>query len=135
MPTMANITVKKNDGTTDVIYTQVQPAGGPGVSAIWKNQTVGTAPGQQPEMRVSSKESKQAGVQFFDVRGTYKYPRSVSNSTTGEITISEGFSASISAHINQSMLTADLNEAAAQFGNICASALIKAVLQSGRAPI
>lgn len=135
MPTMANITVKKNDGTTDVVYTQVQPAGGPAVPAIWKNQTVGTTIGQQPELRCSSKESKSAGASFSDVRISYKFPRSVSNSTTGEISLSEGFSAVASFRINQVMLTADLNEAAAQFGNLMASALIKSVNQSGRAPI
>ena len=135
MPTAANITVKKNDGTTDVVYTSVQPAGGPGVPAVWKNQTVGTSIGQQPELRCSSKESKSAGVNFSDVRLSYKYPRSVMNSTTGEITLSEGFSGTASIRINQVMLTTDLNEAAAQFGNLMASALIKSVLQSGRSPI
>lgn len=135
MPTAANITVKKNDGTTDVVYTSVQPAGGPGVPAVWKNQTVGTSIGQQPELRCSSKESKSAGVNFSDVRFSYKYPRSVSNSTTGEITLTEGFAATGSVRINQVMLTADLNEAAAQFGNLMASALVKSVMQSGRSPI
>lgn len=135
MPTMANITVKKNDGTTDVVYTQVQPAGGPTVPAVWKNQTVGTSVGQQPELRCSSKESKQGGVNFSDVRMSYKYPRSVSNSTTGEITLSEGFSATVSVHVSQVFDITQLNEAAAQFGNLCAAALIKAVMQSGRAPI
>lgn len=135
MPSAAHITVKKNDGTTDVVYTSVQPAGGPAVPAVWKNQTVGTSLGQQPEMRCSSKESKTAGVSFFDVRYSYKFPRAVTNTTTGEITLSEGFSATVSVRINQVMLTADLNEAAAQFGNLMACALVKSVNQSGRAPI
>lgn len=135
MPTMANITVKKYDGTTDVVHTMVQPAGGPGVPAIWKNQTVGTSVGQQPELRCSSKESKSAGITFSDVRMSYKYPRSVSNPTTGDITTSEGFAATVSVRASQVLATADLNEAAAQFGNLCASALIKAVMQAGRAPI
>lgn len=135
MPTMADITVKKNDGTTDVIYTGIVPFGGPNAPAIWKNQTVGTSIGQQPEFRCSSKETKSNGVGFFDVRMTYKYPRSVSNTTTGEITVSEGFSGAVSARISQLMLTTDLNEAASQFGNLMASALIKAVLKSGRSAI
>lgn len=135
MPTMANITVKKNDGTTDVIYTAVQPAGGPAVPAVWKNQTVGTSSGQQPEFRCSSKEARSGGFNFSEVRLSYKYPRSVSNSTTGEITLSEGFSGTASFRLNQQMLVAEVNEGAAQLANLIASALIKSVLQSGRAPI
>jgi hypothetical protein len=55
MPSQANIVVKKNDGTTDITYTAVQPSSGDGVQAIWKSQTVGTAPVHQPELRCSTR--------------------------------------------------------------------------------
>lgn len=35
MPQMANITVKKADGTTDVVYTALTPAGGDNSPARW----------------------------------------------------------------------------------------------------
>lgn len=35
MPNMANITVKKADGTTDVVYTALTPSAGDKTSARW----------------------------------------------------------------------------------------------------
>jgi transcriptional regulator of met regulon len=36
MPAMANITVKKADDTTDVIYVAISPSAGDKVPAIWQ---------------------------------------------------------------------------------------------------
>lgn len=36
MPTMANITVKDSDGTTDRTFTAIQGAGGDGSTALWR---------------------------------------------------------------------------------------------------
>lgn len=134
MPQIANIVVKKADGTTDITYTAVCPAAGSD-PAVFKSQTVGTSPGQQPELRCSGKGRVAKGSPYRDLTLTYKYPKSVANTTTGEITLSEGFSASVTAHVNQTMPAADIKEAAYQFGNLVASALIKSVLNDGYAPI
>lgn len=37
MPNMANITVKKADGTTDVVYTALTPSAGDKTPARWQN--------------------------------------------------------------------------------------------------
>jgi len=42
MPSMANITVKKNDGTTDATYTALTPSAGDKVSAQWRNNSQST---------------------------------------------------------------------------------------------
>lgn len=134
MPDMANITVKKSDGTTDVIYTKLSPSAGDGVPAIWKNQTVGISPGQQPELRVRAGGKSTKGVPQRVVNGSYKYPKAVSNTTTGEITLTDGITITFSAVVNQTMVTAELREGVFQSTNLIASALIKSVLESGYAP-
>lgn len=133
MPQIANIVVKKADGTTDITYTAVSPAAGP-EPAVWKSQTIGTSAGQQPELRCSSKGRVVKGNPYRDIVLTYKYPKSVSNSTTGEITISEGLSVAVQVHANQTMAQADLKEAAYQIGNLISSTLIKQSIETGYSP-
>lgn len=58
MPTMANITVKKADGTTDVVYTGVSGSSGDRTPAIWQNQTVGTMPAERPTLSVVAKATQ-----------------------------------------------------------------------------
>lgn len=133
MPQIANIVVKKADGTTDITYTAVTPAAG-SEPAVWKSQSIGSSAGQQPELRCSSKGRVVKGIPYRDVVLTYKYPKSVSNSTTGEITISEGLSAAFQIHVNQTLDSANLKEAAYQIGNLIASMLIKQSIETGYSP-
>lgn len=42
MPTLANITIKKADGTTDVVYTAIAGAAGDNTPAMFRNETIGT---------------------------------------------------------------------------------------------
>jgi len=51
MPNQQNITVKKNDGTTDVIYTGVVPSAGDKSPAKWRSP-IGSAPAFKPELSV-----------------------------------------------------------------------------------
>lgn len=54
MPAMANLTVKKADGTTDIVWTALSPSAGDKVPAIWRSQTVGAAVAFRPEFRLWS---------------------------------------------------------------------------------
>lgn len=81
MPALANYTLKKNDGTTDIVWTGIQPSSGDGTAAIWKSQTVGNAPAHQPEMRLSAREG--GNGQSRVLRLTAFYPSLATNTTTG----------------------------------------------------
>lgn len=86
MSTIANITVKKNDGTTDVVYTALEGRSGDN-PARYKAPALGATPMTQPEFRVSSKVVK--GTEKGKVIATFMYPYSVVNSTTGVTSIEE----------------------------------------------
>lgn len=81
MAALANYTLKKNDGTTDILWTGIQPSSGDGTPAIWKSQTVGNAPAHQPEMRLFGREGNNGGSRVL--RLTAFYPSLSTNSTTG----------------------------------------------------
>lgn len=131
MPQMANITVKKNDGTTDIIYTAMQPSSGDGVQAVWKSTSVGTAPAHQPEFRVSARA--QGGTKR-EVRFTYMYPEIAINTTTGLTSVSYREMGTLSFVQDTASANVSINEAYAQFANLVASAHAKAIAQGGYGP-
>jgi len=129
MPNMASITVKKEDGVTDIVWTAKQPAGGNG-PAVWHSDTVGTSVGTRPQMTIESVQSKNG---LRHVNGKIIYPSvrqdAGGNNVPGDI-------AYFNFHIAlpQGSYDADVAQLAAQSANLLASNLIKEVLTSGFAP-
>lgn len=130
MAILANITVKKFDGTTDIVYTGVDPQGGPQVPAAWRSQTVGSAQAHQPDLRVSAK-LRNGSSSVKEVHGTYRYPQIATNSTTGVTSIVRQAGGSFTFNFDSAMSQADVNEAAHQFANLIASALVKEMMRTG----
>lgn len=131
MPTMADITVKKNDGTTDVVYTAFTPSAGDKTPAAWKNQTVGTAQSHRPALSLMSRDN---GVNTARrVEGTYTYP-TLAVGTDGKTNVVDKYIIGFSAVLPKAMPDADVNEAVSQGCNLIASALIKSSLKIGYAP-
>lgn len=131
MPQIANITVKKNDGTTDVVYTQTVPSAGDKTPAIWRSNSVGTAAAHRPEFRVKSESNGPKTARR--VEGTLMYPSLVTG-TDGKVTVADRCILSINAVVPLGMSDADVNEAVSQGVNLFASTLIKDTIKSGYAP-
>lgn len=131
MPTAASITVKKDDGTTDVTYTLLTASGGEKSPAVWRNTAATGTNGQKPELRmVSSLNEAQTGRKFT-INFTYPEVYTDVNSVT-----------QIRARANikaEGFLPLDLSDAAAaefgaQFGNLLAASLIEDAMTTGYAP-
>jgi len=131
MPNMANITVKKNDGTTDVVYTALAPSAGDKTPAYWRNNTVGTAEAHKPEMRMSSKPNGDNSSR--QVVTNFSYP-SIVVGTDGKTSIIARTNFTLSVSLPQGMPTTDVNEAVSQFLNLCASTLVKDSYKAGFSP-
>lgn len=131
MPSQANITVKKNDGTTDITFTAMQPSSGDGVQAIWKSLTVGSAPAHQPELRCAAKASSNGKR---ELRFTFVYPEIATNSTTGLTSVAYKEMATATFTLDTQSSSQTINEAVAQFAHLLASAHAKAIVQSGYGP-
>lgn len=128
---MANITVKKNDGTTDVVYTALTPSAGDKTPAYWRNNTVGTAESHKPEMRMTSKPNGDLSSRAVSVN--FSYPQTVTGGD-GKVSIAYRTNFTLTGSIPQGMTTADVNEAVSQFLNLCASTLVKDSFKAGFAP-
>lgn len=129
MPTMANITVKKNDGTTDIIYTGQSPSSGDGVPAVWKATSVGTAQSHQPEFRLAAREGSKGAKR--NLRSTYQYPSIATNSTTGLTSVYDRATFDGNWSIPKGMPTADVNEFVSQVANLLVATLIKDCVKAG----
>lgn len=131
MASLANITVKKNDGTTDITYTGIAPSAGDRSPAIWRSQTIGTAAAHRPELRMTSRSNGTGGARR--VEGTYTYPTLVTDSG-GKIQVADKVIVSFSAVIPQGMPDTDVNEAVSQSCHLMATTLVKDSIKSGFAP-
>ena len=127
MPQIANITVKKADGTTDIVYAYVQPASGTTQPAIWRSPT-GAAPAHKAELRVKATSNKANTVRR--VEGTYTYPQTATASD-GSITVVNRGSITFTGVIPQAMPQTEINELVHQGLNLVASSLNKSQLTEG----
>lgn len=129
MPDMANIVVKKNDGTTDVTYFKQTPASGDNTPAVWRSTSVGSAPAHAPELRFLAKDAKSGANRAM--RGTFKYPQISTNTTTGITSVVDTASAATDWNFPKTMSQADINEFVSQYANLMCSALIKDCVKAG----
>lgn len=129
MPNMANITIKKYDGVTDVIYVALSPSAGDKTPCLWRVEAIGTVPGNRPTLSITSKFSvdKQARI----VEGKLIYPETYTDATTGlvQTRLRESFSFTHIIRMDASDVTT--NEMSAQAANLVKSPLIQEILRSG----
>jgi hypothetical protein len=132
MPTAASITIKKNDGTTDLVYNVVTASGGDKSPAMFRADALSGTPGQKPLLAVSSQPNgTNTGRRVTLV---YTYPQVYTDTTTSLTQVRTKANARVDIFVPLDMDAATANEFGAQLGNLMASALIKSVSQSGFAP-
>lgn len=131
MPQFADITVKKNDGTTDIVYVGKSPAGGDSSPANWKADAhAAPYPGLKPALSLSAKWNGAKTARRVQV--DYAYHGYATDSTTGIATKTGTVPFSTTCAIPQSgMSDTDITEACAQYVNLLRSALIFSCLKSG----
>jgi hypothetical protein len=135
MPTMASITVKKDDGTTDIVFDAVNASGGETSPAVWRQDTGAAASlpvGFRPTLQLSSKWNgpKTARQLQFNLA----FPYAVQDSTTTLYSSKDRVVASGVITLPQGIPSSNLNEAVSQAMNLLASTLIKGAMKAGYAP-
>lgn len=131
MPSLANITVKKNDGVTDITYTGIAASSGDSSPAVFRSNSVGAAVAFRPEFRVVSRSNGSKTARR--VEGSFVYPETVTG-TDGVTRVAERALGSFSFLLPNGMSEVNSAEAASQFLNLCAATLTKDSVKSGFAP-
>lgn len=130
MPQMADIVVKKADGTTDLTYVAQAPSSGDKTSAIWDPSTLGTARGFRPEFRVNASSNTGKTVRFVD--GILYFPDV--QTVGGSDVVANRNSFSFKLTVAENTPDATVEELVAQATNLLSSTLIRATLNSRFAP-
>jgi hypothetical protein len=128
---MADITVKKNDGATNIVWTALSPSSGDGVHAVWRSETVGTAAGHKPMLETWSRFNGNRTARRFDMSGIY--PQIATDSTTGLVSVINKAPFNASFLLPLGMPATDTNEFVAQMSNLIVSTLIQSCIKSGYA--
>lgn len=131
MATATDITIKKADGTTNIVYTLVASSGGERSPAIWRSQTASGTTGQQPFTQVQSRSNGDGNVRRVDV--LYVFP-SVYTDTSGNTQVRSKAVFQGSFALPLDATAADMNEMGAQLGNLFASAMFTGAFKTGYAP-
>lgn len=135
MPTMASITVKKADGSTDIVFDAVAASGGESSPAVWRQDT-GAAAGLPVGLRsVFQLMSKWNGPKTArQVVFNTSFPYAIQDTTTTLYSAKDRVVFTGTITLPQGMPASALNEAAAQIPNLVASALVKSAIAAGYAP-
>lgn len=132
MPSMADLVVKKNDGTTDVTYIALVPSSGDRVAAQWRQTAASGIPSAGPAAQCTAKSSTNGKVRIVTV--DFQYPITVTNSTTGVTSVVDMDRASLTFQVKSDYAQTWHDEAVAQFSNIVKTALLQSVMKAGYSP-
>lgn len=126
------VTVKKADGTTDIVWTTIAASGGDTSPWTVRSETATGYVGQRPSFSMSSRWNGPKTARRVDVNAAFPmvYTDSVTSTTKtlGQVVFSGSFV------VPQGVSDVTLSEAAAQLTNLLASSTSKAAISSGYAP-
>lgn len=126
MANIANMTVKKADGTTDAIFTAVK--GSNGIQpAEWRGPT-GAAPAHKQVLRIKGSSNKAGTVQRLD--GVFVHPQTAT-ALDGSITVVNRAILAINGSFPQSMPQTEINECVHQALNLYAHIHVKTQFMEG----
>lgn len=134
MAIATNLTVKKYDGTTDVLFTLISGAPGDKLPAIWRNEAFDAIAGNRPLFTVLSKKIQNGGNKRL-VEAKLQMPELYTDSTTAitSVRLKDVISLAFTVDLNGKDVTHQ--ECVAQFLNLMNSPAMRAVLISGFAPV
>jgi hypothetical protein len=123
MPALAALTVKKYDGTTDVVWAGVTPNGGDGSFSIHRSDAAHAAVpiGQRPRLLASNRTSQAGRVTQYD--GVF--PTLYTDTTTGLPLMKKGVTMKVIVTVDPSAPVATQQEGVYQLLNLVATALLK----------
>ena len=132
MPNMVDVTVRKADGTTDIVYKSLSPSAGDTTPAQWRVESIGSIPANRPILQCSSKYTADRKARIVTVK--LVYPETYTDSTTGLVMTRLRTSDSYTRIFPLDAGDTVNQESAAQFANLLKSNLMQSVLTSGFAP-
>lgn len=131
MPNMANITIK-NAANADVVWVAASPSSGEKSPAVWRFNAQSDKLAFRPTFALTMKENGRRNGRIFSAE--FKFPLAGENSDTGSPYLYATIPFNVSGTLPTNVDVMTLENAFVQFGNLLASALIRAAATEGYAP-
>lgn len=125
MPQIANVTVKKADGTTDIVYTADVPSAGDSSPAQWTSRSASTSRAYRPVVRMVASLNGPRTARRMTITGKYPIVRVVSGVDTLIATIPCEFSVVVPLLVTD----AEASEATRQFENFLSHTLVRSCIE------
>lgn len=132
MPSMANITVKKADGTTDVTYVAATPSAGDKSPAVWTQNTGFPIQGFRPRFQLVTGPNGANNMRRADA--SFTFPITYTDPGTGLTKLNRSVDAKVTVHLPVELATTDWDQAFSQLGNLLTSSLVRDSIEEGFAP-
>lgn len=129
MAQIANITVKKFDGTTDIIYTALTGASG-GAPAFWRAETASAIPAHRPSFSLQGTSNKDGTTRIM--KWEFNMPIIDSSSGTPKVIGNQRMNGAVP--VLQNADWSQVREGVAQALNLVAAALVRVSILEGYAP-
>lgn len=130
MPQIANITILKSDGTTNIVWSGKQASAGDKSPAVFRSETVGTAIAHQPTLKITSRDNGAGTARRLE--WDFVYPEVVTGSDAIPRIINRAVANG--SFLNPSgMAKTATKEAAYQMCNLVGALLFKQMLEEGYA--
>lgn len=131
MPNMANITVKKADGSTDVTFNAASPSAGDLSPAVWRQNAASGIIGHRPKVTLVVRDNAAKTGRVFQSAGSFPITFTDSGGKVSLVaTVPLRFEGTLPAGVSD----AQLQEAVYQYGNLINSALFRSALTEQYAP-
>lgn len=132
MPQIADVTVKKADGTTNIIFSGISGAGGDASPAVFRSVSAPGTTGQKPTIKITSRDSGDKATRRIVIDAVF--PEVYTDTTSSLTKINSKVTMQVNVAVPQNLSSTTMSEAAAQLTNFLASALIQSSISSGFAP-
>lgn len=132
MANMADITVKKADGTTNVVYVAASPSAGDKTPAIWTQNAAASQAGFRPRLELIT-QSNGAGT-TRQSRFKFSYPITYVDSSSSLTKLLGSMVFEGVFHAPMALSTTDWDEAFSQLGNLLGATLIRDSVEAGYSP-
>jgi hypothetical protein len=132
MPDMADIVVKKADGTTNITFNKLTASSGDKVPAQWRQEATGASASLRPTFEMVSQWNGPRTARR--VSSSFQYPYTVTDSTTSTTTVKDRIPYGTSMVVPTAVPDTIVSEAVAQGTNLQTSPLVVASYKAGYSP-
>lgn len=127
----ADITVKKADGTTNVVYVATAPSPGDKSPAVWLQNAASLIQGHRPRLEVKTQSNGSRTLRQVHVK--FEFPHTFTD-VNGLEKSTANVGVTLTAFLPLGAPTTVWKEASAQLANLLASLQVQSAFETGYAP-